>query len=560
MIQSVYSEGDRFRERRFLFKLSAEGVEHPTLKDVESGSHRTVVTLNGFREGFRKESPKTLNTIARHIVEHCLEYFALPSCPRVTVGEDDQSDSIDVNRLFREMRISSESTEFTVSRVPFHMVHLAIAVRKKESQHRVYFCAHKRTVRFEKLAGRIPNLPPVLKDETGKAVVYAGYVSGVFLDERVNAERTSFQVLDGSQPLLESPDEPTWPEILRATLSEAEEYLLPYTEPAKKEKETQIARFVHERAPQYRPLLRHRSEALDQIAPGLPEEKLDLELHKLDQAYDAELREKYYRLLEAGEKEAQTLEEQKERLEAFLEEWNEAGMAKLARYVAHRKATLAFIEDSLRSDPGGNPALEERLHQVVFPLRKTSQDVRPEQMNLWIIDEKLAFHHYLASDKRVSQLKEVVDSDSQKRPDLLIFDRPFAFADTERPFRAIVLIEFKRPARDDYTEDDNPITQVYTYVDVLREGKATDLQGRFLKVGQNVPFYAFIVCDLTASLVRRARDYQLTLTPDESGYFGFHAERRLYLEIASYDKLVRDAKRRNAILFEKLGIGVSAAQ
>ena len=36
---------------------------------------------------------------------------------------------------------------------------------------------------------------------------------------------------------------------------------------------------------------------------------------------------------------------------------------------------------------------------LIFPLKKTNEDVRIENMNLWIIDEKLAYHYFVASDK-----------------------------------------------------------------------------------------------------------------------------------------------------------------
>ena len=53
---------------------------------------------------------------------------------------------------------------------------------------------------------------------------------------------------------------------------------------------------------------------------------------------------------------------------------------------------------------------------LIFPLKKTSDDVRPEQMNLWIIDEELAYHFYLASDTPLKKQKPI-QSDSKSRPE-----------------------------------------------------------------------------------------------------------------------------------------------
>jgi hypothetical protein len=69
-----------------------------------------------------------------------------------------------------------------------------------------------------------------------------------------------------------------------------------------------------------------------------------------------------------------------------------------------------------------------------------------------------------------------------------------------------------------------------------------------------LPIYAYIVCDLTSSLHKQARDYQLTKTPDSQGYFGYHRDHGAYIEVMSFDKLIADAQRRNKILFDKLGL------
>ncbi len=46
----------------------------------------------------------------------------------------------------------------------------------------------------------------------------------------------------------------------------------------------------------------------------------------------------------------------------------------------------------------------------------------------------------------------------------------------------------------------------------------------------------------------------LQRTPDGCGYFGYNTNHGAYVEIMDFDKLVRDAYRRNRILFEKLNL------
>ena len=70
----------------------------------------------------------------------------------------------------------------------------------------------------------------------------------------------------------------------------------------------------------------------------------------------------------------------------------------------------------------------------------------------------------------------------------------------------------------------------------------------------HLPIYAYVICDLTPTLQKQARDLQLTRTPDSQGYYGYHKEYGAYIEVISFDKLIDDAQRRNKILFDKMGL------
>lgn len=70
----------------------------------------------------------------------------------------------------------------------------------------------------------------------------------------------------------------------------------------------------------------------------------------------------------------------------------------------------------------------------------------------------------------------------------------------------------------------------------------------------NVPFYCYIVCDPTETLVKQAKDFELEQTPDGLGFFGFKRHYHAYFEVISYTKMLTDAKKRNAVLFNTLGL------
>lgn len=62
-------------------------------------------------------------------------------------------------------------------------------------------------------------------------------------------------------------------------------------------------------------------------------------------------------------------------------------------------------------------------------MRQTSEDIGLDKCNLWLIDERLAFHDYLASDKTLSSMP-ITDSNENKEPDLCalnVYDEPFSY-------------------------------------------------------------------------------------------------------------------------------------
>lgn len=209
--------------------------------------------------------------------------------------------------------------------------------------------------------------------------------------------------------------------------------------------------------------------------------------------------------------------------------------------------------------PDGKFSLEEQVHKILYPLRTTSDDLEFGQQNLWLIDEKLTYHYHLASDTELSKLK-VIDSASRNRPDILIFDRPAAFVEGDYPFQSVVIIELKRPQRNNYSGDDkDPCQQVYAYIEDILAGRVIGEDRQHVQVSEKTRFYCYILADVTDQLRRLAKRNEFCETPDGLGYFKFSQNYNAYVEIISYRKMLEDAKKRNRVLFEKLSLpGYSA--
>jgi hypothetical protein len=63
-----------------------------------------------------------------------------------------------------------------------------------------------------------------------------------------------------------------------------------------------------------------------------------------------------------------------------------------------------------------------------------------EDHNLWILDERLTFTSYVASDLPL-------DGRQDRTPDLLIFDKRVAFRVENETSNPVIVFEFKRPNR-----------------------------------------------------------------------------------------------------------------
>ena len=74
----------------------------------------------------------------------------------------------------------------------------------------------------------------------------------------------------------------------------------------------------------------------------------------------------------------------------------------------------------------------------------------------------------------------------------MILDSPVAVSDEDnsgKEYETIVILELKRPMRDDYTYAENPVDQMLEYVEKLSSNKVSDKNGRIIRVGENTQFY-----------------------------------------------------------------------
>lgn len=550
-IESHYRDGTQLRKQAFRFTMSGDEPTGPPTISKEKVP-KTTVRLVGLMSPYKESCPRGLKLVGHQLIEHCLPFFIDPKCPRVTIRDDNER--IDLNDYFRET-FAAKATKhsFKVRGTDFTLTGLRL-YNPHEMQHRLLYAANFREVLAEKLEKYLPNLQKKrLIEPGGEKFVYLGFVEGDFLDQRVNGERTNFTFpANGERDSETLFDEPTLENIRDAALNCVSDDLKPFLEEINTEKRATINAYITEQAPQYRPLRRYLEEFIDRIPPGSSGRVLESALHEQMYEKQRELKQEGHVLMEDSAKQSLKPEEYEAKLGDFLERANEIGKSSLAEYVAHRKVILDFLEKSLQANPEtGKYPLEEIIHRIIYPMRTTSDDVPYEQQNLWIIDERLSYHGFLASDMPLDSVG-VLSNASESRPDIMIFDRALSFAEDDAALNSLVIVEFKKPARSNYQKED-PIDQVFRLIREIKGGHFKDKNGVEIKVqSDRIPAYAYVICDTTREVEIIAENKGLIPTPDNLGYFGYNQRLSAYVEIISYTKLLRDAKKRNRILFDKL--------
>ncbi len=549
-IESVFVEGEIKQKRSFNFVLNkVEPIQNHELVDVNHSERiKTAVKLRGFRGDYANHIPARVDSLAHNLLEHCLAYFVVGIMPKLLVI--DGNETYDINKMYQEFVKKAEKTEQEIGGNGFEFLHFLLEARAGLS-HQINYCAARRVVNPTRLTNKnVPHLPRRITSNSHEdSLVYMTYVLSPFLDTHVNLQRTGFDVYAEGELLYMG--DIVWSDIEDAAISEAKKYLRDFTEEKKVETDRVVKEFVKAKAPQFRYLLNNYPDVIDRIPPDSPESAIDLELYKINKEKEIEIKKVMDDILEAPDSVLLNPEEAiNKKYNEYLLEINELGKAALAEYIVKRRKTLALLERYMKINDEDGYARESAIHNLIFPMQKTSDEIPYDRQNLWIIDEKLSFHEYLASDMRFKD-SDKTESNSLDRPDLLIFDLPIAVVEGD-PRNGVTIFEFKRPMK----PHGNPVTQMYRYVRELRSSNAKGRDGRYIRLPENTPFYCYAVCDLTPKLRTEFSDGGMLETPDGKGYFVYNpaSDVRAYVEVISYDKLLDDAMQRNKILFDKLGI------
>ena len=557
-VHSTYFQNNAgFYERSFKFDFG--GVSELQNATAPAGAQcQTVVHLDDFAKQYRDNARKTAQAIATSVLEHCLWYFIRPgSAPQTVVI--DNLDTISLNDEFdSRMHSSATQQQIRIKGELFELTHVKRSTNALSSN-TIAFCAANRLVLEEKIDGKIPGLFGKLHDGAGE-FVYSCYVSSTFLDKSVRPERTGFAILDTVDGLL-AETEIGLAEIKSLVLEEAKTQLAPFLQKNIERSRARVETFVDKKAPRYKAILSRIPKNEISFDPNISDKDLDVELHKELAKIERELLSEGHEILVP--KGAETQKDYEQRIAAYLSKAADIKKSDLANYVAHRRVILDLLEQAIQRKPDGSYVREELIHKLIMPMVKESTEVHLDSCNLWLVDERLAFHDFLASDKTLASMPITGSSDT-KEPDLCslsVYDNPVLVNEgTQLPLASIVIVEIKRPMRNDATagEETDPVEQAIGYLNRIRKGKVSTKGGRLIPDSMNIPGYCYVIADLTSALKDRCKvHHDLQETADHMGYFGYKKNSNAYVEVLSLDRLVNAAKERNRAFFDKLGLPAS---
>ena len=383
-----------------------------------------------------------------------------------------------------------------------------------------------------KISGKIGN--SFFEAPDGSKQIYIASVSSDFLDERANTARTEIEaskeeidaIVDKVTDLILGIEQEFVTEHRKTQRTNVAEAIVRNPLLRTALKDTSLTEYVNKKPMSWRAedfvadlaLMRFREQSNweKEFAAGLkaPEKLL-------------EMREKIVKQLDAENKDA------------------------LASYVAHRKSVIELAEATLGMQDDGKMSLEDIFHDLVHPRHEDSDSTKFYQHNLWLLDERLAFFSYCSSDRTNHGGRR---KKGDKVGDLVLFDDCSIYREGDKD--TIVLIEFKRPGRDNYTYGDakhDPIQQVIeTAIKIREEQRIITKTARTISVPPGVRIYAYVVADIEPPLRAVCENHDMQDTWDQKGFYMYHAKKDIFVEVMGYDKLVDDAKKRNAAFFDVL--------
>lgn len=560
-VESIFKneQSGELNLRTFTFGHNDEILEneHTTrLSSQDAVSTGTTLHLSSIKT---KDLDKGLDVIARKLVERLLAFFAVGGThvPIITIKEEDGSNSIILNDYVgpeSSIQQIGETKKITITGKNRKSHDFTVKVYKiyySAITNKICLTANMREVTESTLHAFVPEFKETMSEIDEKGIqrnyMVKVYVQGEYLDENVSTDRETFNFGKDEDSLFDLSEKAIYKEAANV----AKDFFSKAIDERFTAKKDKVNHYVFSSAPWHKPYLKNVN--MDDMPVDISDFELEMMFQKIKFENEQKAR---IAIKELTEKQAEVNSQEdvsnlESEVQGILSLVTESQKNDLAHYVCQRRKVIELFDELRRRLENGKPHLESEMHNLIFPMIKDDREIDYNENNLWLLDERFNFTQYIASDKVISKV-------DHKEPDLAIFYESGLFYRNgyNSITSPIAIVEFKRPKRTNYPMDENPIIQALQYAGKILDGKYELPDGlEPIEVDKNnTPVYIYIVADLTPKLKDFADYAGLCLGPDKQCYFGYNPKHNAYIEIKSFKKVIDDAKMRNQIFFEKLGI------
>lgn len=556
-VESNYEENAAWHSRKFKFSTEKE-LEIIEFGNSEVQQWKTIIDVGNCTNPILIEkSALSLLQISESIMQHCFIYYLNNSLPRIEVIDLENNEVEVINELFEKVSKEKER-DFSLKEEDFKFYITKTLKEGNRKNNYLYYCANNRTVGNPKNIKNINSIFSYPIQIDNEYYFFDIYVVSDFLNKKVFRTRNGFNIPKERENLLFSDDNTiTFQDIEEQISSILENEYDSFVKAAKQKNIDTVKSYISHKAPRFNSFLKN-SEILNSIPPNLSEDKLEEHLYRI--SFNARRNvenniEKFIKTKEVNEDAiGQIINDIKAKTAYDVDS--------LADYMMRRKAIINLFDKFLDADENGDYKLEEDVHNLIFPLGLTSNDLDYENHNLWILDERFISYKFIASDKSITSFSQMK---SRKETDLILidnpqmFNNPISFGDkASGEVNSMVIFEFKRPGdvahqknKTDYRWEFSELVEPY-FEEFIYQPIKKNYKGNQIILKETTPKFGYIILDIIPEpLARYNKNKGWKVTPFGT-YFKIEAELNLHLEVMTFRQLLEASKQRHNPFFDKL--------
>ena len=556
-IKSIYKENNEWFFREFEFSALDE-VKPISFEKSKIEKYSTTVSLyNCMNDLIKEKSALSISDISEKIMQHCLIYYLNDLLPRITIFDTENNQGEIINDLFKKVSKEKERS-FDVKGQTFKIYITKTIKEGNRKNNYIHYCANSRVVGSPKNIKTFNSLFSYPISNNGNLYFLDVYIVSDYLNQKAFSTRNGFNIPKEKENLLFNESKVlTFQEIEEKLTEILESEYDSFVKASREKSVNDVKEYIKTSAPRYRSFL-NKPEILNAVPPNLSEDKIEEHLYKVSYNARKNIESQIEKFIRDKNVNEETIRQIKEDIKAKTA----YDVDSLADYMTRRKAIIQLFDKFLDADENGDYKLEEDVHNLIFPMGITNDNISYENHNLWLMDERFMNYKFIASDKSITSFSQ---KKSRKEADLILmdnpemFDNPIGFGDRNSgEINSMVIFEFKRPGdvahqknKTDYRWEFSELIEPY-FDEFLYKPDKKNYKGNQVIVSKTTAKFGYVILDiLPPQLVEFNKDKGWEKTPFGT-YFKIQPKLNLHIEVMTFRKLLDVAKSRHNPFFDKL--------